>query len=451
MLKTYNLALLMVLLTSLFNQMATRIIGYETSIVLFTGSVAVSARYGGFKPGLFALALAALMSSLPTSNLPGSPPAELADNPFLMVVFFLQGLLICSLIGSLHTQNQRRARLALERGPRGRTTSPQATEERYRRLVEAVEDYAIFMLSPDGRITSWNSGAERIIGYREEEILDHHVSRLYSEKDIRRRKPDLELQKAVQAGRCEEEGWRVRKNGDKFWANVIITPLYDGLSFTGFAKITRDITKRKRAEAKLIYQGTHDALTGLPNRTQLMQALEENLETNLADEGGFALLLLDLDGFKQINDTYGHLFGDAVLQQLRPLLLGAVRKSDTVARLGGDEFGILLAKADRQSAIAVADRILSGLAQPIVVEGQALQVGGSIGISLHPEHGLDVATLLDRADMAMYAAKRGRLGKVIGDIDSAEHTPCLLKLSADPEAPNPPARRPEVRLKRSIL
>src|SRR5206468_1075761 len=142
-------------------------------------------------------------------------------------------------------------------------------------------------------------------------------------------------------------------------------------------------------------------------------------------------LLLDLDRFKEINDTFGHHYGDEVLQRLRPLLLGAVAKSDTVARLGGDEFGILLLGSDQAGATRVTERILTGLQQPIIVEGQPLDVDVSIGIALSPEHGQDAMTLMRHADVAMYAAKRARTGRAVYAADQSHYTPRRLALVSE--------------------
>jgi len=126
------------------------------------------------------------------------------------------------------------------------------SEERFRMLVEGVEDYAVFMLAADGTVTSWNSGAQRLKGYAAEEILGQHLSRFYPPEDVRAGKPQKELEIAAANGRLEDEGWRVRKDGSRFWANVVITPLRDRAgNLRGFAKVTRDITERKRAEEAL--------------------------------------------------------------------------------------------------------------------------------------------------------------------------------------------------------
>jgi formate hydrogenlyase transcriptional activator len=127
-----------------------------------------------------------------------------------------------------------------------------ASEERFRLFVERVNDYAIFMLDPQGRITSWNAGAERIKGYRSEEILGQHFSCLYPPEDVQGGKPKMELKTAAAQGRFEDEGWRVRKDGSKFWANVVITAVRDGTGILlGFSKVTRDFTDRRKSEEAL--------------------------------------------------------------------------------------------------------------------------------------------------------------------------------------------------------
>jgi formate hydrogenlyase transcriptional activator len=131
-------------------------------------------------------------------------------------------------------------------------TALRRSEERFRLLVEGASDYAIFMLDPEGRVATWNSGAERIKGYRAEEILGQHFSKFYPQESVERGKPQHELEVAAAEGRFEDEGWRIRKDGSRFWANVIITALRgkDG-QLKGFSKVTRDFTDRKSAEESL--------------------------------------------------------------------------------------------------------------------------------------------------------------------------------------------------------
>ncbi|GAA0488123.1 hypothetical protein Ade02nite_12420 [Paractinoplanes deccanensis] len=159
--------------------------------------------------------------------------------------------------------------------------------------------------------------------------------------------------------------------------------------------------------AQLSHQAFHDSLTGLPNRSFLIERAERAVSDAAVGGGRVALMLLDLNGFKQVNDTEGHQAGDVLLQQVAKRLLGAVRDDDVVSRLGGDEFAILLTRdPDDAVASAVADRICDRLREPFTIDGQQVTVGGSVGIALYPEDATDYEALMKGADAAMYEAKR---------------------------------------------
>jgi diguanylate cyclase (GGDEF)-like protein/PAS domain S-box-containing protein len=168
--------------------------------------------------------------------------------------------------------------------------------------------------------------------------------------------------------------------------------------------------ERKSSEEALRHQALHDALTGLPNRTLFHDRVRQALEHAHRDGQPLALLVMDLDSFKDVNDTLGHQCGDALLQQVGRRLEEGVRACDTVARLGGDEFGFLLTDVDGPGTAALVQRIQNTLADPFMVENRLLQVEPSLGAALHPEHGEDVDQLLQHADVAMYAAKRTGIG-----------------------------------------
>jgi diguanylate cyclase (GGDEF)-like protein len=182
-------------------------------------------------------------------------------------------------------------------------------------------------------------------------------------------------------------------------------------------------------QAENEYQALHDALTGLPNRVLFQQHLVDAIQNAESRGGSVAVMLMDLDHFKEINDTLGHHFGDQLLREIGPRLSTVLREHDVMARLGGDEFGILLPDIPDQSiALGVASRLLEELERPVVVEGLALDVSGSIGVSLYPEQSANAESLLRRADVAMYAAKEAGGGFELYSPEMDQHSPAQLTL-----------------------
>ncbi len=200
---------------------------------------------------------------------------------------------------------------------------------------------------------------------------------------------------------------------------------------SGVLGVSIDVTARVRMEEELRHQALHDALTGLPNRTLLLDRLAHAIHGARRRREPLALLVLDLNGFREVNDTVGHHYGDLLLRQVADRLRGLMRASDTVARLGGDEFALILPGNDVPAAAALATRLLHALDQPVVVDGYSLYGAGSIGVALYPDHGDDAPALLRHADVAMYAAKRQEVGYVLYDPTRDPYDPGALLLVGD--------------------
>jgi diguanylate cyclase (GGDEF)-like protein len=182
-------------------------------------------------------------------------------------------------------------------------------------------------------------------------------------------------------------------------------------------------------QAENEHQALHDALTGLPNRVLFHQHLIEAIDAIRGPNDSLAVMLMDLDHFKEINDTLGHHFGDMLLKQIGPRLSSVLREGDVMARLGGDEFGVLLPDLPSpETVLTIVHRLLSALEEPVAVEGLALGISGSIGIALFPEHSTDAESLLRRADVAMYASKESGGGYEFYHEDLDRHSPAQLEL-----------------------
>jgi diguanylate cyclase (GGDEF)-like protein/PAS domain S-box-containing protein len=413
------------------------------------------------------------------------------------------------------------------------------SEERFRLMADGVHDYVILSLDPEGLVETWNAGAEHITGYSAEEIVGRHFELFYPEQARAAELPAALLETALRVGRVEHEGWRLRRDGTHFWADVSITALRsdDGL-LRGFGEVTRDlseskaaaealkaseqqmrtiadnlpvlicyidrsqvfrynnrqyerwlrrpvaeitgrplrevysaevylqlaptieralagetiraeieftgwdgnsryarvtylpdrddsgqvlgvhglssdITTQRRAERELWRLAQYDTLTGLPNRTQFNEKFAIAMRGVEVATELFALMFLDIDKFKAINDACGHQVGDEVLKEFARRLLASVRPTDTVCRLAGDEFVILLTGLHApDEAQFVARKILHAMrADFVVFEQQHLHVSTSIGIAVRRDGELDPAELLRRADEALYQAKdAGRNG-----------------------------------------
>lgn len=213
------------------------------------------------------------------------------------------------------------------------------------------------------------------------------------------------------------------------WSSVAVGFL---VLYVSLFVVVRNASRRLvRHSGELAYQALHDPLTDLPNRTLLLDRVQHALHIAQRDQKSAALLLMDLDRFKEINDTFGHHHGDQLLLQVGQRIQARLRSSDTVARLGGDEFALLLPATDAVGAALTADKILATLELPFALEGYSVTVAASIGIALAPLHGDDPITLLRRADVAMYMAKRALTGHALYAEEEDQYSPGKLGLSGE--------------------
>ncbi|WP_439629742.1 bifunctional diguanylate cyclase/phosphodiesterase [Shinella sp.] len=422
-------------------------------------------------------------------------------------------------------------------------------------LVQGVKDYAIYMLDPEGRVANWNEGAERNKGYKAHEIVGQHFSQFYSEEDRAAGLPERALALARAEGKYESEGWRYKKDGGRFWANVVIDPIHDaGGVLVGYAKITKDVTKEKadadrlaavtknldlalenmsqglclfdkderlliankryseifgfpegriqpgmtlreivdqgvthlftdpdvrqakardvyarrraailandggaiveklpsgtsvqlryrtlpdgawvatyediserlRSEEQISFLARHDSLTGLPNRASFNNRLEADLDSARLSGGKVAAIGIDLDKFKEINDTRGHAAGDEVLTTLSKRMQACLEADETVARFGGDEFAAAKRFSDVADLTDFIQRLETCLNAEIRIDGYDIKPGASLGVAIYPQDADTVEALINNADLAMYRAK-----------DALTQTVCFYEVSMDEAA-----------------
>lgn len=433
--------------------------------------------------------------------------------------------------------------------------SAAATEREFTRFVRSVKDYAIYMLDVDGRVASWNAGAEANKGYAAEEIIGKNFACFYSDDDQRDGLPRRALEVAVAQGKFENEGWRYRKDGSRFWAHVVIDPFLDEQGkHAGFIKIVKDTTKAKadadriaevsnnldvalenmsqgiclfdsddrlllsnrrcreifgfsetlagkgltfreivdivfariyaepeiaRAKAEELYQkhriemvgkgggdiveklangrsiltkhrtlpdggwvstyediterldteeqitflARHDSLTGLPNRLQFSSYLEEELDAAAWFNRKVAVIGIDLNKFKEVNDLHGHAAGDFVLVTIAQRVKGLLQEGEFVARLGGDEFAAVKRFEELAELNDFLRRIEKSLHEEMRFGDFELKSGGSMGVAIYPQDAETADTLINNADLAMYRAKA-----------ALNQTVCFYEVSMDEAA-----------------
>ena len=259
----------------------------------------------------------------------------------------------------------------------------------------------------EGRILSVNPAFSRISGYSPEEVVGHLAYELTSSHQ------DIKFysrmrQSITNTGYWEGEIWHQHKNGDHYLVSLRFNTVFDNQgNALRHVALFSDITKKKATEEAIWKQANFDALTGLPNRRMFNDRLRQEMKKASRDQLPMALVFIDLDGFKAVNDSLGHDFGDILLKQVAERLLQCVRNTDTVARLGGDEFTVILTELKESAdVVRIVQEILQGLARPFQLKNEVAHISGSIGISLFPDDSQDADTLIKNADQAMYVAKQ---------------------------------------------
>jgi diguanylate cyclase (GGDEF)-like protein/PAS domain S-box-containing protein len=278
-------------------------------------------------------------------------------------------------------------------------------------IIEQTND-SIISTDLDGYIASWNAGSENLFGYVYEEVIGKHISLLYPQDTANAFEEVIE--ELLQSGKYNSDVYFKDKYKKIIPASLSLSLLKDerghALNMIGYIN---DISKRKEAEKELLiqkrtlrYQAHHDVLTGLPNRMSFSEKLEQCLKNADRSNTILALFFIDLDHFKEINDSLGHGVGDKVLKKVTKLLKEALRIGDTLSRLGGDEFTVIAQNLlNKEDASYLAEKILKILKEPLIIDEHVLYVSSSIGISLFPSDGEPTQDLLKYADAAMYRAK----------------------------------------------
>lgn len=298
-----------------------------------------------------------------------------------------------------------KAHIELEDRVKQRTGELEQTSRQLETVILS-SPLAIYTRNTDSVITSWNPAAELMFGWTASEMIGKNYLPTIP---VERKAEAKELQQRVLNGESlvQRELVRQRRDGSPIDISLTVAPLRDSTGkLSGYLTIAADITERKLAEQKIEFLAYHDSLTGLPNRLLLQDRMEQAMAHSDRTRSRVALMFMDLDNFKQINDSLGHASGDALLKQVAQRLRECVRDTDTLSRQGGDEFVIVLQDLSSGAAAEpVLNKIIGRLQEPFYAEGHELSTSVSIGVTLYPEDGKDFDTLSKKADMAMYRAK----------------------------------------------
>ncbi len=295
-------------------------------------------------------------------------------------------------------------------------------------VQNAIEGILLLSGDPEPRILFANAGFEKLTGISASDAADQTLTilQISPDEDEMLERMQMHLTRELP---FEGEAVATRKDGSRYVLEIHIMPIREKERLTHWVCILRDVSDRRAHLAALEHQALHDVLTDLPNRVLLLDRLEQAILASQRQGNSLALVIMDLDRFKEVNDTFGHHVGDQLLMQVGPRLRSQIRVTDTVARLGGDEFAILLPLiSDTDAAIATGRKLVRALEAPFLVDEHAFEVGASVGIAIAPDHGNDAATLMRRADVAMYIAKQTNSGYAVYSAEQDSNSPTRLAL-----------------------
>ncbi|QFR34399.1 diguanylate cyclase domain-containing protein [Ancylobacter sp. TS-1] len=311
---------------------------------------------------------------------------ELADRRRLAGLAAVASELVCLAIGHRHAGER---------------------EALYRLLAENSTD-TIVRGNLDGERLYISPSVRTLLGYEPSELIGRRAIEIVHPDDIEEFRRSMEDLRAGRVDLLVSEQRQRRRDGSWVWLEALIKLTRDAQGRPdGYVASVRDISRRKAAEQRLSHIASHDLLTGLPNRSVMQARLAQELSRARRLGGNFALMVLDLDGFKQVNDTYGHEAGDAALRCAAERFRRTLRAEDLAARVGGDEFVVVQGSGgSTEGAALLADRLIRSMAEPIAIGERRIVVGLSVGVVLAPVEGLDADALLRAADQALYRAKQ---------------------------------------------
>lgn len=332
----------------------------------------------------------------------------------IMTLIFLVGMLVsaknfhCSILSSLRLRYDKHE---LEKEIAQRRCAEEELFREKERLQTTLHSIGegVVLVDAEGRIEYMNPAAVQLSSRSFHEALNQHVSEVFQSIDVRRQRISTAMEDSLRSTeRITKQGILFCKAGKEHFIEELATPLYDRHSkLVGAVSVLRDLTDMLKKAEQLAYAADHDPLTGLPNRNLLKDRTKQAIARAQRKRENFALLFLDLDRFKEVNDNMGHAAGDALLVEVAKRLIGCVREEDTIARLGGDEFVVLLDGPTLEKQVeAVANKICHALRKPYQFGARSAAITVSIGVSLYPSDGQEPETLLGHADSAMYHAKQ---------------------------------------------